>query len=573
MKLNDYWRLAKISLKARKKSTRSTVRGMSISLIIIVPLIFAMIAVYSSILPQLNKNPEALYAVFTSSQQGFTVQKTDENGYYQTVGTNENNIRNYMTDANAVAANSGLDMLHYTTLSKVKNVYSEENSLNDMTSYYERISIEGDSKLHPLKMPLPEDSSMGYSIVATTKVAVVDKSTLGEIKNPKYKVTGDKYNKGFTGDGKKQVIVSTRYLNMAGLKADDVYGKKISVYVREDTQYSITVKKDDVSVSLYDHWLFRDFEVVGVFGADNAKPLDENDAHSHKEISSADIIISSASYYGADGKPAIKYEYSYDSDRGDIVCNISDLDAKNNMAYEYFFAGAKDYSAYSYVTYYEYNSDSSNSNKTIYYLEKNLYNFVPDAKSANAYGQLNKALGAMHPAYTDSYKSLGDFKNYSGMASEFYTTFLLINNILTYAMIGGLSFAGIILFAALVNLFNTIMHSVSSRQHYLGVMRAIGARSSTIPKLYLFEVLRVFVRAFIWIAIIGGGICIGLKILFDQLFKGGVAFESVVISISWASIPLALLIIMAILLLIGVAYSVGCSWRMSRRPIMEVLEG
>ena len=78
MKINDYWRLAKISLKARKKSTRSTIRGISISLILIVPVIFAIIALYASVLPQLNKNPESLYAIFTSGQKGFTVADSSE---------------------------------------------------------------------------------------------------------------------------------------------------------------------------------------------------------------------------------------------------------------------------------------------------------------------------------------------------------------------------------------------------------------------------------------------------------------------------------------------------------------
>ncbi len=159
------------------------------------------------------------------------------------------------------------------------------------------------------------------------------------------------------------------------------------------------------------------------------------------------------------------------------------------------------------------------------------------------------------------------------VGSPSYATFSMINFIITIAMSFAAVFAGIILFAALVNLFNTIMHSVNSRKNYLGVMRAIGARSSVIPKLYVSEVMRVFARAFVWIALIGGAICVGIKLLFDYLFKGGLAYGNVVISISWATIPIALVVVIAVLAVIGLAFALGCSLKMSRKPIMETLEG
>ena len=112
MKVNDYWRLAKISLKARKKATRSTVSGMSISLIIIVPIIFAMVALYASILPQLNKNPETLYAIFQSGQKG--VVTTSYNNYtYQSIngGRYVNTVN--AKDNSAVFENASFETLHY----------------------------------------------------------------------------------------------------------------------------------------------------------------------------------------------------------------------------------------------------------------------------------------------------------------------------------------------------------------------------------------------------------------------------------------------------------------------------
>ncbi len=574
MKLNDYWRLAKISLKSRKKATRSTVRGMSISLIIIVPLIFAMISVYGSILPQLNTNPEALYATFRSSQKDVNVLKAGDKKFnfieYNYGQTSSGGIQ-YLSNAVETIENSGYEMLHYTILNKIQDSNSgsyDENGSSGDKRYYERITIDGvkDDNGNDKKYPLKNKSL--YTTSTSTSIAVIDKNDLNEFKKPKYMVFGDNYNSGFKNDGARQVIVSNRYLQMAGLTAEEVYGKKISVYLREDFNWGGDVTANDVTINSLDHYLFRDFEVVGVVGKVQDLENEFGYYSTNSDITQMDLIISSSSYYNQDNKPAIvpsftmKNQDNYNS----MSYDFGDVNAKNELAYKYLFTGVKSYTAYSYV------AKEEDTTKTLHTIERHCYRFVPDKGSVNPYGQLNKVLADIYPAYQNEYETVSKFRSY-GPGSDFYTNFLLINNILTYAMIGGLSFAGIILFAALVNLFNTIMHSVSSRKNYLGVMRAIGARSNTIPKLYLFEVLRVFTRAFIWIAILGGGICIGLKILFDHLFKGGLAFEAITISISWASIPLALLVVMAILLIIGLAYSIGCSWRMSRKPIMEVLEG
>ena len=53
----------------------------------------------------------------------------------------------------------------------------------------------------------------------------------------------------------------------------------------------------------------------------------------------------------------------------------------------------------------------------------------------------------------------------------------------------------------------------------------------------------------------------------------GMGGSSIVISISWGMIPVALLAVLGILIVIGLVYSIGCSYKMSRNPIMEVLEG
>ena len=56
MKYKDYVRLSKISLKARKKTTRSTVRGISFGLILLMPLLFIVIAFHIDLNKEVNKD-------------------------------------------------------------------------------------------------------------------------------------------------------------------------------------------------------------------------------------------------------------------------------------------------------------------------------------------------------------------------------------------------------------------------------------------------------------------------------------------------------------------------------------
>lgn len=558
MKVNDYWRLAKISLKARKKATRSTVSGMSISLIIIVPLIFAMVALYASILPQLNKNPETLYAVFQSGQKGLVTASYNNYEFHSLTNGMYFNTSS-VKDNSAVFENANFETLHYTKAYKRFNAYSPEGETQPSEyKYFDRINVDGETK------PLKVNNENGNNSYANTSLAVVESSQLDLLANSKFGVLGDSHNKGFTGNGARQVILSRKYLKMAGLTADDVYGKRVSVEIREKTNNNIEFYSGEDKLTYFDHYLFRDFEVVGVIGSENAPIYDYEGLN---DINTADIIVSSASLYSQGNTPAIIYNINAENNGNYTRYKIDfgDIEAKNLKAYQYLFTGFDDYGIYTNLA--KYNDKTGE----ILQVESNYYKYIPDKNKLNPYGQVSNVVSSVYPNYKADYTIKMEFE--SAVGSQQYATFSMINFIITIAMSFAAVFAGIILFAALVNLFNTIMHSVTSRKNYLGVMRAIGARSSVIPKLYVSEVMRVFLRAFAWIAVIGGGICVGIKILFDYLFKGGLAYGDVVISISWATIPIALLVVIAVLAVIGLAFALGCSWKMSKKPIMETLEG
>ena len=77
MKHKDYIRLSKISLKSRKKTTKSTVRGISFGLILLLPLLFIIMAFHVDLNKQVNKDPSI--RIFNISY----VNKTTDDSYVQ----------------------------------------------------------------------------------------------------------------------------------------------------------------------------------------------------------------------------------------------------------------------------------------------------------------------------------------------------------------------------------------------------------------------------------------------------------------------------------------------------------
>ena len=134
------------------------------------------------------------------------------------------------------------------------------------------------------------------------------------------------------------------------------------------------------------------------------------------------------------------------------------------------------------------------------------------------------------------------------------------------------SFGGIILFATLLNLFNTINYSVQVRRNYIGMMRAVGARRKTIPKLYLVEILLIFARSLPWVLVFGGGVSLALKLIVDSSFNiYGADFLNVTLSLNFWYFFAAFALVAAALFLVAYAFSAIACRRVARGPILEVL--
>jgi len=239
------------------------------------------------------------------------------------------------------------------------------------------------------------------------------------------------------------------------------------------------------------------------------------------------------------------------------------------MTKDFVFCGANGYNPY----YIEAERENWKYTGKMNCVQVNYYKYYPENDSTDSYDQITAILEKAYPFYSDEYKSFDQFR-LGGYTARMYSEFAVIDFFISSILMILSIFSIIILLTALINLFNTIMHSVQSRKNYLGVMRAVGAKSKDIPKLYFFEVIRMICIAFAWIAGIGIALCIVVKIVIDKIFTSAIGGYAKIITISlpWYLIPIVILAIMAILFVVGLIFALGCSVKIAYKPIVESLE-
>ena len=148
----------------------------------------------------------------------------------------------------------------------------------------------------------------------------------------------------------------------------------------------------------------------------------------------------------------------------------------------------------------------------------------------------------------------------------FYTVFMY----LSFAL--GI-FGGVIFFATLLNLYNTINFSVQIRKNYLGLLRAVGMKDNDITKMYFFEIIQIFLRSYIWTIIFGGLICGGITFGFN--FAMGLdqvkQFMPFTMSLNPVFILIAFIVLAVITFIIALVFAIISCLNVSRKPILEVL--
>lgn len=533
MKLSDYKRLGKISIKARKKSTKNTVRGIAFGLIIIIPIIFFALAFYLDLTKKINN-------LLTVSS--FKV----ETSHYDL--TLDNNLEK----AKKLPFESIDDMISFNGVSEHYVDQYFDISYSPYAANYPYLLIDNARITLPAISPRENLNPYIKICYANMSSQIITEAEKKDLKKTSDNESPFLYGRGFYGDGKKQIILSETFLRNIMLLDESIIGKKISLYYvprpmdkiyvdnNNDPNDYFELNSDYYSIDYIK--MFDGYEIVGVLRKELYKlPSRAKEAH---------VWFNYTSLYNDNNLSALPIYTKYES--GTDLLNI-----------------------------YTYSSNDliSLANETT----KNGYLFIPIGIGAKYLNSLTPTLNLtlQCKSYQSATSVETEFKStyHEYLADEevlvtnsVFRHLRMINTIGGYIILCLFAFAGIILFATLLNLYNSLNYSVQIRQNYIGVMRAIGAKERSIPQLYFVEIMIIFMRTFVWVLVFGGVFSFAIKLAIDASFSDFGDILPFIIRLNFNYYFVALMIMIIFEFLIAVLYSQIACRHVAHKPILEILK-
>jgi len=523
MKLSDYIRLGRLSIKARKKSTKNTVFGMAFGLILLVPMIFFALAFYTDMSKKVNsievaselnialKNinddtPSTAYKEWSSAEEGRDGMPAYS--YYDDLIDYEE-VSDYILSEYA-----NMSFVDYQDEQKPMklNIMDGDDIENSITigSNGNPNSADTMRGRNQLKIIFPELSTE----TLFTEAELNDYKKMTGKTNPLDRTC----NLGFTEatKGKNEIIISESLLELWGVDKEDVAGKNIQILypkirmgdwypggqIDNDTNPNNDIPPVDQADPEYQLYFCYNYKVVGIIKDDFYEmPGKADEAH---------MWVTAASVYYEEGKEdyvQIPYQINRDEENRTTLTfgeNIADI-VELNVDDQYMLLMQGLVNRYNEIW---------NNNTTTYELNKMILTM-----QVKEYSLLKPLLVEMKELLKSAYSEMSPDMFNQAICNEVYTQFYMIDQIGKLLIIVFSTIGGIIFFTNMLNLLNTIRYSVESRKNYIGVMRAIGAKSRVIPRLYIFEMLIIFVKTFIRVGIFATLLSIGIKLGIDKGFE------------------------------------------------------
>ncbi len=565
MKISDYIRLGRLSIQARKKSTKNTVFGMSFGLILLVPMVFFAIAFYTDLSTQVN-------SIETAAELQIELKNINDvsasTPYQEYTSGNEGSsglpAYKYYDDIISMPEVEDYSLSEYSRLSLMGNSevvleYGEEEVDFDIGDFYNDYNSNMNG-ISSLKIIYTKESSVNMF----TAAELYDYKELTGNKNPLLSMCNDGFTE--TTSGKNEVIISQELLRKLGIDEEDIAGETISIrypsfqlggtmgyyQIDNDTSKSNEIIFPDSGDDYYDLYLFYEFEVVGIIKNDYYDlPGNEDEAH---------IWVTAESVYYPQGRQeysSINYTITSKENTGTYLTFKDDIEEviEKNQDDQYMML------IQSYAD--RYNVEYQN-NKEVY----NLNNMFLTVQIED-YDLLSTVIPNLKIILKSAYSDLpaNDFNNYIG--NDVYVSFVVIEQIGMILIIVFTAIGGIIFFTNMLNLLNTVRYSVESRKNYIGVMRAIGAKSRIIPRMYIFEMLIIFLKTFIRVAIFSSIISYGIKFGLDKAFSFIPILSS--FTVKFIYYPIALGGAMVITTMIGTFFARISSKVTAYQPILKTL--
>lgn len=517
MRTKDYFELAKRSLKIHKKNNRSTVIALAIGFALLIPVISTLFGVNVSLASQINETPYLLY--FETNFADYRIETDD----YSDVSINSIKSLNI----------SGSTHINYVTDSKNVEraiIYEQFSMSRNFSNESMNLSIDGgDYK----SIAYAENSN--YSIIDVVKSDGFFPENL--IKHYPDGIFLGNYNASFSGNGKGQVVLSEKFIKANGLSPDSVYLKNISIKNKDILNIAAG---DDSEVEGY---LCKDYKVVGIIKDEVAALYESN------SFMSSDLYFSSASVYDENGNAMLKPYYCYYT---------------NEEGYEQYYLKYENWAnketlnnEFMLIGWYPLQRFSSNNDET--YSTSYIY------AESSSYARLNSDINALN----NRFSTASGYRSEYAQASELFNQYRLIFNLTNIVTLVILVVSIVIGFSALLNIFNSIRHSVKTRGQYLTMMRAIGAKDKDIPRLYMTESAIICSISGAIMAVIGFLLSMTLKLIFDGMLKKyKVSFN---LGIPWWVIILSTLLTVIAVYAVCILFSYISSRQLSKEKISKIL--
>ena len=550
MKGRDFRRLARLSLKARKKTTVQTIVGISFGLILLFPLLFLALGFYMGFNQEVDKNVS-----FRTFNISYVDRKTD------------NTYVNYCFSdyKEKIGSLPGVS----------KDVEFQNLGLVPADLKYKIDNPEEESRLN-----LGDGDRLAFNIYNIEKSS--DPFVDGDYKlNTAALVSGKKFSEG--ADSKGEVMVSSAFVRKTGLRNSEVVGHKLTLSIPGDFGY-LGVQVSTSSTESYmtsdlqgleRFEIVHEFTIVGIFSStiykegstrDNIQQNLTNTFDANSEIdtyfwfTSASLDPNGKSFpikkevqvSSEDSEHAYYNQWYYYETTPDEVAKSLNEDGYLYVPYGFstydMFASKRDNDTFSYnaTELLEFNSFNS---------ARNAFNTIEDSMKAST-----TVTGETINANTENI-ALPGFTQYL----SFYDIFLYI--CLAFSILGG-----VIFIATLLNLINTLHFSIESMKGFLGICRAEGLRRRGVIRLFLNQIYWIFFYGLLATAILGGGICVGIKMAFDSAVKSTFkSMTSLSFTIEWWYLPISFGILVVITMLISIIFSELLAGKTSRTPILDIL--
>ncbi|MFA6866894.1 MAG: hypothetical protein WCR54_05195, partial [Clostridia bacterium] len=237
MKNKEIYRLARKSLKEHRKSTASTVRGLAVGFIILLPLIVILFGVNVSLSRQMNEFPYLLFMETTMTDYRIEMDNVVERTEHG------NNLKSF----------SGSKNLNYLLEDDdKKNIIVSQNEALPYTAKYSIDNCEYKERI----------ASDDFDNISYYNIIDIDKSDSYFPKNLTEKFSDGIYvngcDQGFTNEGKKQVVITEKFLNLQNLQAEDVYLKSLSISADSEFTFS-----DNVTTNI-SGFICKGYTIVGI---------------------------------------------------------------------------------------------------------------------------------------------------------------------------------------------------------------------------------------------------------------------------------------------------------------------